>query len=106
VVQATNVHPLVEAADVALPGLTFAEKEGTFTNWAGRVQRVRRAIDPEGQPTDGEIFLRMGRRLGMEIPPGPFDATAIWAEIAGSVPRYRGLAWETLGSLGLPAAEG
>ena len=43
-------------AHVVLPGLTFAEKNGTFTNHAGRVQRIHRALDPGHQPSDGEIF--------------------------------------------------
>ena len=105
VVQAANAHPLVESADVVLPGLTFAEKEGTFTNHAGRVQKIRRALDPAEQLSDGEIFLQLSRRLGMEIPPGPFDPAAIFAEISATVPAYRGMTWATLGSLGLPSGE-
>ena len=101
VVQAPNEHPLLAHADIVLPGLTFAEKDGTFTNAGGHVQRVRRALDPGEQPSDGEIFLQLARRLGMEIPPGPFAPASVFAEITRQVPRYRGLAWDALGSLGL-----
>jgi NADH-quinone oxidoreductase subunit G len=103
VVQTTNEHPLAARADVVLPGLTFAEKDGTFTNFAGRVQRIRRALDSGEQPSDGEIFLQLGRRLGMELPPGRFDPAAVFAEITRMVGRYRELSWDALGSLGLPS---
>jgi NADH-quinone oxidoreductase subunit G len=105
VVVAANEHPLLGLADVVLPGLTFAEKEGTFTNHAGRVQRIRRALDPGEQPSDGEIFLALGRRLGMEIPPGPFAPAAVLREIAATVAAYRDVAWDAIGGLGVPTAE-
>ena len=105
VVQTVNEHPLVARADVVLPGLTFAEKDGTFTNAAGRVQRIRHALDPGEQPSDGEIFLRLGRRLGMELPPGPFEPAAVFAEITRTIGRYRDLSWDALGSLGLSSGE-
>ncbi len=104
IVVATNLHPLVTLADVVLPGLTFAEKDGTFTNAAGRVQRVRRALDPGEQLSEGEIFLALGRRLGMELPPGAFDPAAVLHEIAASVPAYAAVTWNTVGSMGLPTA--
>jgi NADH-quinone oxidoreductase subunit G len=100
VVQTSNAHPLADLAHVVLPGLTFAEKRGTFTNEAGRVQRIERALDPEEQPSDGEIFLRLGRRLGMELPPGAFDPRAVLGEIARAVPAYAELTWDDLGSQG------
>ncbi len=106
VVVAANAHPLTALADVVLPGLTFAEKDGTFTNHAGRVQRIRRALDPGEQPSDGEILLALGRRLGMEMPPGSFEPAAVFREIARTVPRYAALSWDTLGAAGAPTAEG
>jgi NADH-quinone oxidoreductase subunit G len=106
VVVATNDHPLLALADVVLPGLTFAEKDGTFTNHAGRVQRIRRALDPGEQPTDGDIFLALGRRLGMEIAPAPFEPATVLREIAQAMPRYRDVTWDAVGSGGVPTAEG
>jgi NADH-quinone oxidoreductase subunit G len=38
--------PLVEAAHVVLPGTAWAEKDGTFMNFQGRVQRIRKAVEP------------------------------------------------------------
>ncbi len=104
VVVASNAHPLLSVADVVLPGLTFAEKNGTFTNHAGRVQRIHRALDPGEQPTDGDIYLALGRRLGMEIPPGPFDPAAVFREIARTVPRYAALGWDAPRGAGVATA--
>ncbi len=100
VVQTPNAHPLAEIAHVVLPGLTFAEKDGTFTNFAGRVQRIHRALDPGTQPSDGEIFVQLGRRLGMEVVPGLFEPRAIFAAITRQVPAYGALSWDRLGALG------
>ncbi|MGZ5445761.1 MAG: molybdopterin-dependent oxidoreductase [Thermoanaerobaculia bacterium] len=57
-------HPLTEVADVVIPGATHAEKEGTFTNVQGRVQRIHQAFPPKGQAeTDLEALRRLGARL-------------------------------------------
>jgi NADH-quinone oxidoreductase subunit G len=104
IVVTANAHPLAELAHVVLPGLTFAEKNGSFTNVAGRVQRIHRALDPGTQPTDGEIFLQLGRRLGMETRPGLFEPRKIFTEISGQIPSYGALAWDSLGALGLETA--
>jgi len=105
VLVASNEHPLAELAHVVLPGLTFAEKNGTFTNFAGRVQRIHRALDPGEQPSDGELFLALGRRLGMELPPAAFDPVLIFAEIGRALPRYGAAGWHALGSLGAATEE-
>jgi NADH-quinone oxidoreductase subunit G len=105
VVLTPNAHPLVDRAHVVLPGMTFAEKSGTFTNVTGRVQRIHRALDPGSQPSDGEIFLQLGRRLGMEIAPGLFEPRKIFGEIARQVDTYGALTWNTLGNQGAPTTE-
>ncbi len=102
VVVTANEHPLLAHADVVLPGATFAEKDGTFTNASGRVQRIHRALDPGNAPSDGEVFLLLGRRLGMEVAPGLFEPHTVFAAIARHVPRYAGLSWNALGGYGAP----
>ena len=53
-----------QMADVVLPGSSFAEKEGTFTNTERRVQRVRKAVDPPGEArADWQIICDVARRL-------------------------------------------
>jgi len=57
-------HPLTEVADVLIPGTIHAEKDGTFTNLQGKVQRIHQAFPPKGQAeTDLEALRRVGARL-------------------------------------------
>jgi NADH-quinone oxidoreductase subunit G len=57
-------HPLNYVADVLLPSTIHAEKEGTFTNLQGRVQRIHQAYPPKGQAvTDLELYRRIGAML-------------------------------------------
>lgn len=56
-------------ARVVLPAASFAEKEGTFTNFEGRLQEVRQAISPIGESlADGEMVLRLASKLGSPMP--------------------------------------
>jgi NADH-quinone oxidoreductase subunit G len=81
-------HPLTEVADVLLPGATHAEKEGTFTNVQGRIQRIHQAFAPKGQAqTDLEALRRVGARLDPSAREFRHaDAIDIFAEIRSSVP--------------------
>ena len=49
VVQDIFMTETAQLADVVLPGASFAEKDGTFTNSERRVQRVRKAVEPPGE---------------------------------------------------------
>jgi formate dehydrogenase (NADP+) alpha subunit len=77
-------------AHVVLPACTFAEKDGTFTNLEGKVNRVRPALEPyeEAHP-DWEIFTALGTVLGhpMEYE----NAQAIQREIMKLLPGYYNL---------------
>jgi NADH-quinone oxidoreductase subunit G len=104
IAQDSNRSALTDEAHIVLPGLTWAEKDGSFTNHAGRVQRIRRAmVPPEGALTDGEIFVRLTAWLknGKE-PATAFDARATLAEIGATFPAYRDVTLDGLGSHGLP----
>ena len=110
IVQDSNRSALTDQAHIVLPGLTWAEKDGSFTNHAGRVQRIRRAMTPsEGALTDGELFVRLaGWVKDGKAPAAGFDAGATLAEIAAALPAYRDVTLNALGShglsLGAPAA--
>jgi NADH-quinone oxidoreductase subunit G len=57
-------HPLNDVADVVIPGAIHPEKDGTYTNLQGRVQRIHQAFPPKGQAaTDLESLRRIGARL-------------------------------------------
>jgi formate dehydrogenase alpha subunit len=77
-----------EAATVVLPASSYAEKEGTFTNHEGRVQKVRQAFSPiGGSRPDGEILIDLARLIGYPL---EYDSTkAVFQEIQRSIPGYQ-----------------
>ncbi len=77
-------------ADVILPGVSYAEKEGTFTNTERRVQRVRKAVTIPGEARpDTEIFIDIMNRMGY---PQPYLTPAqIMDEIASVTPSFGGI---------------
>ncbi len=69
VVQDMFLTETAKLANVVLPAASFAEKDGTFTNFEGRVQRVQKAIDPMGESLpDWEIILRLAHEMGAPMP--------------------------------------
>jgi len=82
-------------AEVFLSAASFAEKEGTFTNFEGRVQRVRRAIDPLGDSLpDWDIILRLADKMGYPMPYS--SPQQVMNEIERLVPLYEDLAYTDL----------
>jgi len=72
-------------ADVILPGAAYTEKNGTYVNTEGRVQRALRAVFPVGDARDDWAILRaLSERLGKKL---PFDSIeALQAQMAKAVP--------------------
>lgn len=67
VVVAALASPLTEAAQAVLPGCTFAERDGTFTNNDLCVQRIRPALAPPGEALqDWDILRRLASLAGLE----------------------------------------
>ena len=90
-------------ADVVLPAASFAEKDGTFTNTERRVQRIRKAVEPEGDAkADWEIFSLVATAMG--YPMNYYSAGEIMDEIAQVTPSYAGISYARLeqGSLQWP----
>jgi predicted molibdopterin-dependent oxidoreductase YjgC len=87
-------------AQVILPGVSFAEKEGTFTNMERRVQRVRKAISPIGdsQP-DWKILCDLSTKMG--YPMGYQSPAEIMEEISTVVPIYAGVNYSNLEKNGI-----
>ncbi len=93
-------------ADVILPGASFAEKDGTFTNTERRVQRINRAIEPIGESRPdwqivSDLAPRIIEKLGLEeVGPNAgwqYDSpAAIMEEIAALTPIYAGIDYERL----------
>jgi len=89
-----------ELAQVILPGVSFVEKDGTFTNSERRVQRVRRALEPIGNARpDWKIICDLSARLGY-----PLDYSSpqeIMDEIASVTPSYGGIRYGRIETQGL-----
>ena len=100
VVQDIFLSETAELAHIVLPGVSFAEKDGTFTNTERRVQRVHKAIEPIGNARpDWQIICDLSSRLG--YPMKYHSSGEIMDEIAALTPSYGGIHYERLGNLGL-----
>jgi len=107
VVQEIFMSETAKMADVVLPGTSFLEKSGTFTNGERRVQKVNAAVPPkQGCKTDGQIIVEMMNALGYQQ--ANYDAGAMLEEISQVVPFFAGITWDNLGDNGLqwPVAKG
>jgi predicted molibdopterin-dependent oxidoreductase YjgC len=88
-----------ELAHILLPAAAWPEKEGTFTNFAGRVQRICKAVEPLGDARPEWLILkRLGKALGVPVP--YLEAGDVFAAIGQSVPAFAGLSYESVGSFG------
>jgi NADH-quinone oxidoreductase subunit G len=88
---------LAQQADVVLPALSFAERDGSYTSGDRRIQRFYRALPAHGQSKpDWWIVQSIAQKLGATWRyTGPAQ---IFAEIAGAVPHYSGITYEQLGA--------
>ncbi|KXK00947.1 MAG: putative anaerobic dehydrogenase [Acidobacteria bacterium OLB17] len=95
-VQELFLTETAEMADVVFPAASFAECDGTFTNNAGNVQRVRKAIEPVNQSRpDHLITAQIAREMGLEILPDR-SSSAIFRQLAKSVAVYEGLSYPVI----------
>ena len=103
VVQELFLTETCDHADVVFPAASFAEVDGTFTNNAGNVQRVRKAIDPVHQSKpDWMITALIAREMGTEIT-SDLSASGIFRSLADAVPAYEGLRYPSLKDESNPA---
>ena len=100
VVQDVLPSEVAQLADVVLPSTTFAEKDGTFTNSTGWVQRIRKTIDPPGEArVDWEITQQLAKQLGGEM--NYHFAGEIALAIAENVPGYGEATHQKVGDEGI-----
>ena len=99
VVQELFMTETAKLATVILPGSSFLEKSGTFTNGERRIQRVNAVVDPiEGTKPDGQIIADIMNRMGFAEP--DYDPDHLLDEISGIVPFFAGVKWKELGDNG------
>jgi formate dehydrogenase major subunit len=100
VVQDIFLTETAQLADVVLPGASFAEKEGTFTNTERRVQRVRQAIVPLGESRpDWQILVDLATRMG--LPMSYENPEAVFEEVRSLTPSYAGITYQRINRTGL-----
>ena len=98
VVQDLFLNETANYAHVFLPGSTFLEKNGTFTNAERRIQRVRKVMAPRNGLEDWEVTVALSEALGY---PMRYDhPSQIMDEIARLTPTFAGVSYEKLDELG------
>ncbi|MBH1962779.1 MAG: formate dehydrogenase subunit alpha [Comamonadaceae bacterium] len=106
VVQDIFLNETAKFAHVLLPGSSFLEKDGTFTNAERRISRVRQVMPPMAGLADWEVTVQLSNALGY---PMHYDhPEQIMQEIADLTPSFRGVSYEAierLGSLQWPCNE-
>jgi formate dehydrogenase major subunit len=98
VVQDLFLNETASYAHVFLPGSSFLEKNGTFTNAERRLSRVRKAIPPMAGLEDWEITMRLSTAMG--YPMTYQHPSEIMEEIARLTPTFAGVTYEKLDELG------
>jgi NADH-quinone oxidoreductase subunit G len=99
----TNENPTVPLAHWVLPSAAYVEKDGTFVNYHGRVQRIGRAFPPlEDSREDWRFLLQLAARLGLQL--DWQQPEEIFQALATAEARFVGLSYETLGDRGVEVA--
>jgi len=98
VVQDLFLNETAKYAHIFLPGSSFLEKDGTFTNAERRISRVRKIMQPLGGLQDWEVTVRLAEAMGYSM---PYDhPSQIMDEIAALTPTFAGVSYEKLDRLG------
>ena len=99
----TNENATTSLAHWVLPTAAYVEKDGTFVNCHGRVQRIGRAFPPLADSReDWRVLLDLAARLGMETEArGPEQ---IFRELAQAEPAFAGLSYDVIGKQGVNVA--
>src|SRR5437588_837113 len=104
IVQDITLTSTAQQADVVLPAVTFAEKDGSMTNVDQHVQAISHALRPlPGAKADWEIISEIARRMGHKW--SYASPQEVLLEIAAETPFYAGLAWEELRPHGVRTQE-
>jgi formate dehydrogenase major subunit len=98
VVQDIFLNETAKYAHVFLPGSSFLEKDGTFTNAERRISRVRKVMSPKGGMADWEVTMALSNALGYPMNYG--SPAEIMDEIARLTPTFSGVSYEKLERMG------
>lgn len=93
--------PATSRAHLVFPALGYAEKEGTIINFAGRIQRLRKAIESKGKVLSlGEVLGQVA--IGLDRSRIPVTPEEIWQRLAQEHTALGGIQYEAIESLGVP----
>ena len=98
IVQDLFLNETAMYAHVFLPGSSFLEKNGTFTNAERRISRVRKVMSPKNGYEDWEITQMLSNALGYKMDYS--HASDIMDEIANLTPTFSGVSYKKLDELG------
>ncbi len=98
VVQDIFLNETAKYAHVLLPGSSFLEKDGTFTNAERRISRVRKVMPPKAGYADWEVTVQLAKRLGYHMDYS--HPSQIMDEIARLTPSFHGVSYAKLEQLG------
>ena len=98
IVQDLFLNETAMYAHVFLPGSSFLEKNGTFTNAERRISPVRKVMQPKNGYEDWEITQMLSNALG--YPMNYKHASEIMDEVAAMMPTFKGVSFEKLDRLG------
>jgi len=98
VVQDLFLNETAKYAHVFLPGSSFLEKDGTFTNAERRISRVRKVMKPQSGYADWEITQKLAQAMG--YPMNYAHPSEIMDEIAALTPTFHGVSFDKIDQLG------
>mgnify|MGYP000725244422 FL=1 len=98
IVQDLFLNETAMFAHVFLPGSSFLEKNGTFTNAERRISRVRKVMSPKNGYEDWEITQMLANALGYKM--NYKHASEIMDEIAELTPTFEGVSFDKIDELG------
>ncbi|TAJ34520.1 formate dehydrogenase subunit alpha [Bosea sp. (in: a-proteobacteria)] len=98
VIQDIFLNETAKYAHVFLPGASFLEKDGTFTNAERRINRVRQVMAPLSGKDEWQVTIELARALGYEMAYG--HPSEIMDEIARLTPSFAGVSYDKLDKLG------
>jgi formate dehydrogenase major subunit len=98
VVQDMFLNETAKYAHVFLPGSSFLERDGTFTNAERRISRIRTVMPPRAGKADWEVTMALSNALG--YPMNYRNPSEIMDEIAALTPTFAGVSYAKLDELG------
>jgi len=98
----SSVGEVSARAHLVLPSAAYVEREGTFTNFEGRVQRFRTALAPPGEAwPDWMILSFVGKALGFQDPVFAAERSEqVFNALASAVPAFAGMTYRGIGDAG------